>query len=79
MLRHAFEAWGCHRVELLTDERNARSRAAILRLGAREEGLLRCHMVMRDGHVRHSVIFSLIAAEWPKARRALERKLDPGS
>lgn len=75
MLRHAFEAWGCNRVELLTDERNAKSRAAILRIGAREEGTLRQHMVMRDGFVRNSVIYSLVAPEWPAAKAALEARL----
>jgi RimJ/RimL family protein N-acetyltransferase len=74
MLRHAFEVWGCHRVELLTDERNAKSRAAILRIGAREEGTLRHHMVMRDGFVRNSVIYSVVAPEWPQVKIALESK-----
>lgn len=75
MLRHAFEVWGCHRVELLTDERNAKSRNAIARLGAREEGRLRSHMVMRDGHIRDSVIYSIVAAEWPAGKAALEARL----
>lgn len=75
MLKHAFEVWGCNRVELLTDERNAKSRNAIRRIGAREEGILRGHMVMRDGYVRNSVIYGLIAADWPQARAALEIKL----
>lgn len=75
MLRHAFEVWGCNRVELLTDERNARSREAIARIGARQEGVLRCHMVMRDGFVRHSVLFSIVAPEWPQARATLQARL----
>lgn len=75
MLRHAFEHWGCNRVELLTDALNAPSRAAILRLGAREEGVLRQHMVMRDGRLRDSVIYSLISSEWAEARAALEDRL----
>lgn len=75
MLAHAFETWGCHRVELLTDERNTRSRQAILRLGATEEGLLRSHMVMRDGFVRNSVVFSIVAAEWPRVKAGLAEKL----
>lgn len=78
MLRHAFEGWGCNRVELLTDERNAKSRAAILRLGAREEGTLRHHMVMRDGFVRNSVMYSVTAPEWPAVKAALEVKLRCG-
>jgi RimJ/RimL family protein N-acetyltransferase len=75
MLRHAFEQWGANRVELLTDVLNEKSRRAIARLGAHEEGILRCHMVMRDGRLRDSVIFSLIGREWPEARIALEREL----
>ncbi|AWI52061.1 GNAT family N-acetyltransferase [Aquabacterium olei] len=74
MLTHAFETWGCNRVELLTDERNTRSRQAILRLGATEEGLLRSHMVMRDGFVRNSVIFSITRAEWPQVKAGLLEK-----
>ncbi|MFN3886343.1 MAG: GNAT family N-acetyltransferase [Aquabacterium sp.] len=74
MLTHAFEVWGCNRVELLTDERNTRSRQAIARLGAVQEGLLRSHMVMRDGFVRNSVIFSITAAEWPQVKAGLEAK-----
>jgi len=75
MLTHAFEVWGCNRVELLTDERNTRSRQAIARLGAVQEGLLRSHMVMRDGFVRNSVIFSITAAEWPQVKAGLEAKM----
>jgi N-acetyltransferase len=75
MLCHAFEAWGCNRVELLTDERNSKSINAIQRIGAKEEGTLRGHMVMRDGHVRNSVIYSIISPEWPQVKSALEAKL----
>ena len=75
MLQHAFETWGCNRVELLTDERNQRSRQAIHRIGAKEEGLLRAHMVMRDGFVRNSVIYSITAAEWPEVKTRLRRKI----
>jgi RimJ/RimL family protein N-acetyltransferase len=75
MLRHAFETWQMNRVELLTDVLNTKSRNAIARLGAREEGILRSHMIMRDGRVRDSVLFSIIAREWPEVRAALEAKL----
>lgn len=78
MLRHAFERWGCNRVEFLTDVRNEQSRAAIARLGAREEGTLRSHMVMRDGYIRDSVLFSIVRPEWPSVRRMLEQKIHPG-
>jgi RimJ/RimL family protein N-acetyltransferase len=76
MFEHAFDTWGMNRVELLTDVRNARSRNAITRLGATQEGVLRRHMVRRDGHVRDSVIFSVIAAEWPSIRERLQTQLD---
>jgi len=78
MLRHAFEQWGVNRVELLTDALNTRSRAAIARIGAREEGVLRAHMIMRDGRIRDSVIFSIVAPEWPRVREALEARLGIG-
>lgn len=74
MLRHAFEVWQVNRVELLTDVLNVRSRAAIERIGARQEGVLRCHMQMRDGRLRDSVIFSIVVAEWPEVRAALEAR-----
>ena len=75
MLEHAFENWQVNRVELLTDLLNHASRNAIARLGAREEGLLRSHMVMRDGRIRDSVIFSIIASEWPIVRAGLQARL----
>jgi RimJ/RimL family protein N-acetyltransferase len=75
MLRHAFETLGWFRVELKTSALNARSRAAILRLGATEEGTLRRHMVNSDGTRRDSVYFSIIDEEWPAVKRRLEEKL----
>jgi RimJ/RimL family protein N-acetyltransferase len=75
MLRHAFENWRCNRVELKTDSLNARSRAAILRLGALEEGTLRNHMISHTGRLRHSVYFSIINSEWPTVKAGLEEKL----
>lgn len=77
MLQHAFEVWQCNRVELLTDFRNQKSRAAIARLGATQEGILRSHMVMRDGHVRDSVVFSITAGEWANVKAGLLTKLHP--
>lgn len=76
MLRHAFEQWNCNRVEFLTDVLNTKSRTAIIRIGAREEGTLRNHMVMRDGRIRDSVMFSIIGAEWPQLKILLESKLN---
>lgn len=75
MLTHAFEALGLNRVELLTDYLNTKSRNAILRLGAKQEGVLRNHMVMPNGRVRDSVLFSIISSEWPGVKQNLEYKL----
>ncbi|UYN93421.1 MAG: GNAT family N-acetyltransferase [Enhydrobacter sp.] len=75
LMGHAFETLGFHRVEYKTDARNARSRAAILKLGARQEGVFRKHMVLADGHVRDSVYFSVIDEEWPQVKAGLEKRL----
>ena len=75
MLRHAFETWHCFRVELKTDVLNQRSRAAILRIGAKEEGTLRRNTITWSGRVRDTVYFSILDSEWPGARANLERKL----
>lgn len=75
LLCHAFDVLGCIRVELKTDGRNDRSREAILRLGAREEGTLRSKVIMRDGHRRDSVYFSILDHEWPAVKERLERML----
>ena len=75
MLRHAFEVWNCLRVELKTDALNQRSRNAILRLGAKEEGTLRKHMLASDGRQRDSVYFSILDTEWPEVKTRLESKL----
>lgn len=70
-----FDEVGLNRIELKCDARNARSRAAILKLGATEEGTLRRHMVMSDGYVRDTVYFSVLKEEWPQVRRGLEHRL----
>jgi len=75
MLRHAFETLRCVRVEFKTDALNARSRAAILRIGATEEGTLRHHMVTASGRLRDSVYFSIVASEWRAVRARLEHRL----
>jgi len=75
MLRHAFETWGCVRVEFKTDVLNVRSRQALLRIGAKEEGILRAHLITATGRVRDSVYFSIIAEEWPAVRAHLEEML----
>jgi RimJ/RimL family protein N-acetyltransferase len=75
MLRHAFEVWKCFRVELKTDALNQKSRNAILRIGAKEEGTLRRHVITWTGRVRDSVYFSILDSEWPDVRQRLEKKL----
>jgi len=75
MLMHAFEVWGCLRVELKTDAMNQRSRQAILRLGAREEGTLRKHILTWEGRQRDSVYFSILDTEWPEVKAKLRSKL----
>jgi RimJ/RimL family protein N-acetyltransferase len=71
MLTHAFESWEVRRVTLKTDARNARSRAAIERLGAKLDGVLRAHMPAFDGGVRDTAFYSIVAAEWPAVRDRL--------
>jgi N-acetyltransferase len=75
MLRHAFEVWGCVRVELKTDVLNQKSRDAILRLGAKEEGTLRRHVITWTGRIRDSVYFSILDSEWPEVKTKLETRL----
>ena len=77
MLRHAFEELGCIRVELKTDSLNERSRNAILRLGAKEEGIFRNHMITSSGRLRHSVYYSILDSEWPAVKKRLQEKLSP--
>jgi RimJ/RimL family protein N-acetyltransferase len=71
MLRHAFETLGCIRVEFKTDALNERSRAALLRIGAKEEGTFRHHMIMPGGRIRDSVYFSITTPEWPAIKERL--------
>jgi RimJ/RimL family protein N-acetyltransferase len=78
LLRHAFEVEGCHRVELRTDERNVRSQRAIERLGAVREGVLREHVQLADGGYRTSVVYGMLAPEWPAARDRLAAALARG-
>ena len=75
MLTHAFETWRVHAVKLNTDARNARSRAAIERIGARFDGVLRAHRPASDGGIRDTAAFSLLEAEWPGAKRHLLARL----
>ncbi len=75
LLKHAFESLGCVRVELKTDSLNEKSRAAILRIGAKEEGIFRNHMITASGRIRHSAYYSIIDSEWPAVKARLEAKL----
>src|SRR5687767_7288736 len=75
MLRHAFETWKCIRVELKTGHKNVRSRDAILRLGAKEEGILRRHMIMDTGRIRDTVYYSILDSEWPDVKSRLQSML----
>jgi len=75
MLRHAFETWKCIRVELKTDALNQKSRKAILRLGAKEEGMLRRHLITWTGRVRDTVYFSILDSEWNDVKKKLEQFL----
>jgi RimJ/RimL family protein N-acetyltransferase len=75
LLKHAFESLGCMRVELKTDSLNEKSRAAILRIGAKEEGIFRNHMITASGRIRHSAYYSIIDSEWPAVKARLEAKL----
>jgi N-acetyltransferase len=75
LLRHAFDDLRALRVQLKTDDRNERSKAAIVRIGAKPEGVLRCDRVLWDGYVRDSAYFSVVHHEWPAVKSALEQKL----
>jgi RimJ/RimL family protein N-acetyltransferase len=78
ILTHAFEACDAIAVEFRTHWHNRQSRAAIARLGAKEDGVLRNHRIGPDGILRDTVVFSIIAGEWPAVRRGLEERLARG-
>jgi RimJ/RimL family protein N-acetyltransferase len=75
LLKHAFEVLGCVRVWLKTDRRNLRSQRAIERIGAVKEGVLRNHMILPDGYIRDSVMYSILPQEWPQVKLKLETRL----
>ena len=75
LLTHAFETFGCIRVEFKTDSLNQQSRNALLRIGAKEEGIFRNHMITPSGRIRHSVYYSIIESEWKEVKFHLEEKL----
>ncbi|WP_404607461.1 GNAT family N-acetyltransferase [Caballeronia udeis] len=75
LLTHAFEAMNAVRVQFTTDELNEKSRAAILRIGAKQEGIVRHERIMPDGRKRNSVRFSIIDSEWPEIKALLQQKM----
>ena len=76
LLSHAFEVMDMVRVQFMTDELNEKSRAAILRIGAQEEGIIRHERIMCDGRKRNSVFFSIIDSEWADVKARLLQKID---
>ena len=76
LLTHAFEVMNMVRVQFMTDELNEKSRAAILRIGAREEGIIRHERIMSDVRKRNSVIYSIVDLEWPKVKVLLQSKIE---
>jgi N-acetyltransferase len=78
LLTHAFETLGCIAVEFRTDWFNHRSQAAIERLGAKRDGVLRNHMIMPDGRIRDTVVYSILQSEWPGVKINLQHKLGRG-
>jgi RimJ/RimL family protein N-acetyltransferase len=79
MMGHAFESWKVHRVALQTDERNARSRAAIERIGGQLDGIMRADRPGADDTVRTSARFSILASEWPEVKERLTSRLGRGA
>lgn len=75
LLTQAFEDLNFNRVELMTDSRNAASRAAILKLGATQEGILRQHMILDNGYIRDSVVFSILKSEWGGVKEKLQLRI----
>lgn len=75
LLTHAFETLGCIRVQIKTDSLNVRSQKAIERIGAVKEGVLRNHMILPNGRIRHSVFYSILDSEWLEVKKKLERML----
>ena len=76
LLNYAFEQLNCIAVQFMTHERNERSRNAILRLGAKQDGILRNHRILQDGSIRNSVVYSITADEWPEIKTRLLSRLN---
>jgi len=71
LMKHAFEDWGAIRIQFITDVNNLRSQKAILKIGAKFEGKLRSHKIRVDGSIRDSMVYSIVANEWPTVREGL--------
>lgn len=78
LMGHAFEDWGARRVQYQVDNRNERSKAAVLKLGARLEGVLRNHKTLPDGFVRDTAFFSILDTEWPAVKAGLDQRIPAG-
>jgi RimJ/RimL family protein N-acetyltransferase len=78
LLQHAFERLGCIRVWFKADRRNLHSQHSIEKLGAKKEGVLRSHMILPDGYIRDSVVYSILMEEWPQVKLQLETRLSAG-
>jgi RimJ/RimL family protein N-acetyltransferase len=76
LLSHAFEQYGCIRVQFKTDARNLRSQRALERIGAIQEGTLRNHMITPEGIIRHSVYYSIVESEWPAVKARIETLME---
>ena len=76
LFTHAFEVLKCIRLQIKTDSRNVRSQKAIERIGAKKEGILRNHMILPDGYIRHSVFYSILDTEWPDVKKNLEEMMN---
>lgn len=77
LMGYAFETWGARRVQYQVDNRNERSKAAVLKLGARREGVLRNHRTLPDGFVRDTAFFSILDTEWPEVKAGLDARIAP--
>lgn len=75
LLKYAFEETGSNRIEFQVDVRHAHSRAAVKKLGAKEEGILRQHMVLEDGFIRDTAIYSIVKSDWPEVQLSLQARL----
>lgn len=78
LMGHLFEAWGARRVQYQVDNRNERSKAAVLKLGARLEGVLRSNRTLPDGFIRDSAMFSILPSEWPEVKAKLDARIAAG-